>query len=265
MTSTLQPADAGRRRSPRPRRVLGSGRPAPLPATGGELAPEGPVWEELAPRGLYARFGRRAFDLTLLALGAGPALALGLACAVGNWIAFRRLDRVLFFQERVGRRGRRFRIVKFRTMAEAPAGEFASWGSGGDRLRVTRFGRFLRNTHLDELPQLLNVLRGDMAIVGPRPEMVEIEAWAAGEIPGFTTRLAVPPGITGWAQVTQGYTGNDVEAYREKFRVADWYRRNQSLRVDLEVVLRTVVWMVRGRGWRWDQGDPRRRVELPEA
>jgi lipopolysaccharide/colanic/teichoic acid biosynthesis glycosyltransferase len=94
--------------------------------------------------------------------------------------------------------------------------------------------------------------------------MTEIEAWAASEIEGFTTRLAVPPGITGYAQITQGYTGNDVEAYREKFRVADWYRRSQSLRLDLSVIGRTLVWMARGRGWQWNRRSGTGRVELPE-
>jgi lipopolysaccharide/colanic/teichoic acid biosynthesis glycosyltransferase len=211
-------------------------------------------WDALAGNGWYRRFGRRGLDLTLLLVFGPLALIVGTLVALANLAVFRRPSLVFFVQPRVGHRGRRFPIVKFRTMREvAEAGdEYGSWGSGGDRLRVTRFGRFLRNTHLDELPQLLNVLVGHMAVVGPRPEMVEIEEWASRHVEGFTTRLAVPPGITGYAQVTQGYTGNDVDAYREKFRVADWYRRKQSLRLDLEILARTAVWMVRGRGWQWN-------------
>ncbi len=255
---------------PRPRRPLA------LPRTGvpgleqSDVALDLPArldeedWESLAPSGIYAGVGRRVLDLGLLAVFCLPALAVGGIVALGNWLVFRRLDRIFFVQTRIGYRGRPFAMVKFRTMREVRATAFASWGGGAEELRVTRFGRFLRNTHLDELPQLLNVLRGDMAFVGPRPEMTEIEEWANEHVPGFTTRLAVRPGITGWAQVTQGYTGHDVEAYREKFRVADWYRRQQSLSVDLEVILRTVVWMLRGRGWRWNDGDPRASVKLPE-
>jgi lipopolysaccharide/colanic/teichoic acid biosynthesis glycosyltransferase len=223
-----------------------------------------PDWEALQPTGWYSRRGRRLFDLALLVLFGPPALVLGLGVAAINLALFRSFEKVFFFQPRVGHRGRLFRIVKFRTMSEVHAADYDSWESGQDRLRVTRFGRFLRNTHLDELPQLFNVLRGEMAFVGPRPEMTEIEVWAASKIEGFTTRLAVPPGITGYAQVTQGYTGNDVEAYREKFRVADWYRRSQCLRLDLAVIARTLVWMARGRGWQWNRRSGTRRVELPE-
>ena len=211
-------------------------------------------WEALLGDDFYRRRGRRLFDLALLLTFGLPALLLGCAIAIGNLIVFRRPSEVFFVQPRVGYRGRVFPMIKFRTMREvAREDEFGSWGSGGDHLRVTSFGRFLRNTHLDELPQLLNVLVGQMAISGPRPEMVEIEEWAAEHIDGFTTRMAVPPGITGYAQVTQGYTGHDVEAYRTKFRVADWYRRQQSFGLDLEILVRTVLWMARGRGWSWKE------------
>jgi len=209
------------------------------------------IWTELAPEGVYARRGRRLFDLGLLALFGLPALALGLCIAALNLLQFRSVKKVFFMQERVGYRGELFSIIKFRTMADVRGDHFKSWGSGFEGQRVTRLGRFLRNTHFDELPQLINVARGEMAFVGPRPEMVEIEEWAADNVEGFTTRLAVPPGITGYAQITQGYTGHDVEAYREKFRVADWYRGAQCLTLDLKVIGLTLIWMLRGRGWSW--------------
>jgi lipopolysaccharide/colanic/teichoic acid biosynthesis glycosyltransferase len=153
-----------------------------------------------------ARRGKRLFDLALVLLTAPITAPLALLVAAANLAAFGRLDRVLFTQPRVGHEGRVFRILKFRTMREAQGSSFDSWAAGGDGLRVTALGRFLRNSHLDELPQLLNVLRGEMSIVGPRPEMVEVERWAEGELPGFGRRLAIPPGITGLAQVVQGYT-----------------------------------------------------------
>jgi lipopolysaccharide/colanic/teichoic acid biosynthesis glycosyltransferase len=118
------------------------------------------------------------------------------------------LRRVLFAQTRVGWRGRLFVLYKFRTMVDGP---------GDDRARVTRFGRLLRNTHLDELPQLWNVLRGEMCLVGPRPEMLATERWAAERCPEFVERLVLPPGSPGCAQITQGYTDEgDEAAYREK-------------------------------------------------
>lgn len=212
-----------------------------------------PDWDALAPRGAYARRVRPLLDLILLLPVLPVALALGLPVFLVNLAVFRDPRRVFFVQPRVGYRGRTFRIVKFRTMREPKTDSFSSWGGGDDRLRVTRFGRFLRNTHLDELPQVLNVLRGDMSFIGPRPEMVEVEEWARARIPGFSSRLAVKPGITGFAQITQGYTGRDVEAYTEKLRVNDRYRRELSLRLDLAILLRTAAWMARGRGWQWKE------------
>ena len=127
---------------------------------------------------------------------------------------------------------------------------FESWDRD-DQLRVTRFGRFLRNTHLDELPQLVNVLRGDMSMIGPRPEMVEIERWASSEVEQFSRRLAIKPGITGLAQVTQGYTGRDRAAYARKLEINDHYRERMSFSFDVKILAMTAIWMLRGRGWDW--------------
>ena len=171
--------------------------------------------------------------------------------ALANLLCFRAPHRIFFTQPRIGWRGRPFRMYKFRTMREARTSEVHSWSSGDDRLRVTCFGRVLRNTHLDELPQLFNVLIGDMGFIGPRPEMIEIESWADAEVPGFTARLAIRPGITGLAQITQGYTGRDVVAYAEKLELNEQYLRQQCPALDLEIVFRTIVWMLRGRGWGW--------------
>jgi lipopolysaccharide/colanic/teichoic acid biosynthesis glycosyltransferase len=97
-----------------------------------------------------------------------------------------------------------------------------------------------------------------MSIIGPRPEMIEIEAWAGREVPGFTERLRIRPGITGWAQVTQGYTGRCAEAYAAKLAANEAVTCRPSLRRDVEVLLRTALWMLRGKGWEWKlQGRPR--------
>jgi lipopolysaccharide/colanic/teichoic acid biosynthesis glycosyltransferase len=198
-------------------------------------------WEGLAPRGLYARRLRRPF-LWLVAL-----LLIPLALVLAVPIAFLNLGlhgsprRILFAQARVGLRGRVFVLYKFRTMLDGP---------GEDCARVTRFGRFLRNTHLDELPQLLNVLRGDMCLIGPRPEMLSTERWAAGRWPDFSERLVLAPGLTGHAQITQGYTeGGDEEAYRQKLELNRRYRESLSFTGDCAILLRTALWMLRGRGW----------------
>ena len=198
-------------------------------------------WDAREPRGLYARFLRTPLLYVLTLLLVVPALALALPITLVNAFVQGSLGRVLFRQVRVGRRGRPFTLLKFRTMADAGVGD----------LRVTRFGRFLRNTHLDELPQLWNVLRGDMCLIGPRPEMVSIERWAAVHVPAFADRLVLRPGITGRAQITQGYTEDgDVEGYERKARINAEYLHAMSARTDLEILLATVSWMLRGRGWR---------------
>jgi len=208
-------------------------------------------WEALAPTSWYSRSGRKLLDFSIacvvMPLAVLPVTMVGIA----NWAAFRDWREILFIQARVGYRGRVFWIYKFRTMRDAEDGNISSWSSGGDMSRVTTFGRFLRGTHLDELPQLINVFLGDMAFIGPRPEMLEIETWAAEHIEGFSERLAMRPGLTGYAQIMQGYTGRDIKAYRAKLELNEHYRCNQSLRMDLEILLRTAWWILRGKGWSW--------------
>ena len=146
---------------------------------------------------------------------------------------------VLYEQERLGLGGRRFRIWKFRTMipdAERDTGPV--WSETGDR-RVTRVGRFLRSTHLDELPQILNVLRGEMRLVGPRPERPSIAAWLDSEIRGYRSRLAVPPGITGLAQVRAGYD-TSLHSVRRKLRYDLFYIRRRSLVLEVSIVVVTI-------------------------
>lgn len=203
----------------------------------------------LPPDGVYERVGRPCFLGALVLIGLPFAIALGALVAPVNLAVHGSARRVFFRQPRVGRGGRVFSIVKFRTMREPRRGAHASWSTGEDAQRVTRFGRFLRSSHLDELPQVWNVLRGDMDLIGPRPEMVEVDAWARGAVPGFEDRLVVRPGLTGLAQITQGYTGNDAVAYAEKLRIDREYVRTRSFALDASIVLRTVSWMLRGRGW----------------
>ena len=199
-------------------------------------------WERLEPRGAYARLGRGPFLLAMTLLLLGPALALTLPIALVNLVVHRSARRVFFRQTRVGRRGALFVLYKFRTLVDRP---------GDDQSRATRFGRFLRNTHLDELPQLWNVLRGEMCLIGPRPEMVPTERWAAEHCPGFAERLVLSPGLTGLAQVTQGYTeGGDGEAYRRKLELNREYLATLSFGRDCALLARTALWVLRGRGWR---------------
>jgi sugar transferase (PEP-CTERM system associated) len=154
---------------------------------------------------------------------------------------------VLYRQERVGRAGVRFYCYKFRTMrrdAEADTGP--TWADNNDP-RITRIGRILRISRLDEIPQLWCVLRGDMAFIGPRPERPEFVEWLSREIPYYPVRHAVRPGITGWAQVRYKY-GNTLEDAREKLQYDLYYIKNGSLGLDLLIMLETIKIVTLGRG-----------------
>jgi lipopolysaccharide/colanic/teichoic acid biosynthesis glycosyltransferase len=146
---------------------------------------------------------------------------------------------VFYRQERVGRRGRVFRLWKLRTMRlDAEKGTGPVWCEIDDP-RVTSLGRFLRVTHLDELPQVWNVLLGHMALIGPRPERPEIVDEIVDEVPGYMERLAVYPGITGWAQIHQG-SDTRISDVRSKLRYDLRYLANANPLLDLQIMLKTV-------------------------
>ncbi len=143
--------------------------------------------------------------------------------------------------------GRPFLIYKFRSMYHQPDGADAQvWAQPGDP-RVTPLGRFLRKTRLDELPQLFNVLRGDMNLVGPRPEQPEIFASLRETIDGYAVRQRVPPGITGWAQVNHRYD-RTLDDVRRKVEYDLEYISRRSLLTDVDIMLRTVPTVLFGRG-----------------
>ena len=146
---------------------------------------------------------------------------------------------VLFRQVRVGRGGREFKIVKLRTMGVDAERDGARWSQAGDD-RVTRVGRVLRRTHIDELPQLWNVLLGEMTLVGPRPEVPSIVAELEWQIPFYDRRGLVKPGITGWAQVRCGYAGSEAGT-AWKLCHDLYYLKHRSLGLDLMVMLETVA------------------------
>jgi len=146
---------------------------------------------------------------------------------------------IFYSQERTGLNGRTFRIYKFRSMrADAEAKTGAVFSQKGDP-RVTRVGRFMRKTRLDELPQIVNILRGDMSIVGPRPERPEHIKRLTEKIPFYRTRLVIRPGLTGWAQVRYNYGSTDEDALI-KLQYDLYYIRHQSILLDLNIILRTV-------------------------
>ncbi len=147
----------------------------------------------------------------------------------------------LFRQTRTGLNGRQFRIYKFRTMRVQEDGSAVRQATKGDS-RVTRVGRFLRKTSLDELPQLINVLRGEMALVGPRPHALAHDLEYGAKIPAYAGRFAVKPGITGWAQVNGSRGETPTLAHMQHRANLDlWYIENRSLGLDLQIIALTAL------------------------
>jgi sugar transferase (PEP-CTERM system associated) len=208
------------------------------------LRPSWMIFSEGFRQSLSLAAAKRSLDITLSVIGlllAGPAMAI-----VAVLLRLTSPGPVLYTQQRVGRDGRPFTIRKFRSMrVDAEAGTGAVWATSGDP-RVTRVGRILRRTRLDELPQLWNVLVGDMSFVGPRPERPEFIAELSKRIPYYGQRHAVRPGLTGWAQVRYRY-GSSVDDAQEKLQYDLFYIKHMSIAFDLFIIAETVkTVLVRG-------------------
>jgi sugar transferase (PEP-CTERM system associated) len=191
-------------------------------------------------------FAKRLLDI--LAAGVGLVLALPFMILVALAVRLDSPGPVFFRQDRVGRGGREFTLWKFRSMrTDAEAGG-ARWAVQGDP-RVTRVGRFIRKTRLDELPQLWNVLTGDMSLVGPRPERRMFVQQLKEVCPWYEQRLVVRPGLTGWAQIKAPYASSFEESI-EKLKFDLYYIKNLSLFLDISILLSTARIVLLGRGAR---------------
>lgn len=189
---------------------------------------------------------KRALDIVFVLVSSPVVIPLCLVIALV--IKLTSPGPVLFWQDRVGERGRVFKMVKFRSMRVDAERDGAKFASNNDD-RITPVGRILRRYRLDELPQLWNVLKGDMSIVGPRPEQVAFAQQFEKQIPFYQWRHRVKPGITGWAQVQQGYAAG-VEDTVRKLEYDLYYVKHLSFWLDLSVMLRTVKIMLTGFGAR---------------
>ncbi len=196
-------------------------------------------WDTSDP---WTEAAKRASDVAL-ALAAAP-LTLPLAALAALAIHLDDGGPVLFAQTRVGRFGRPFRMWKLRTMRAGSEAGSSRWTMGSDP-RLTRVGRWLRKTRIDELPQLLHVLRGQMSFVGPRPEQLEIARELEQRIPYYAWRHQVRPGLTGWAQLAQPYASS-VEEAGSKLELDLYYIRHRSWSLDAAIVLRTLTTFARG-------------------
>lgn len=158
---------------------------------------------------------------------------------------------ILFRQKRVGYRGKEFTVIKFRTMrASSAPPESASIDdliTRPEDNRITTVGRFLRFSRIDELPQLINILRGDMSLIGPRPEATGLSEWYKADVPFYRYRHIVKPGITGWAQVNQGHVAG-IDDIKTKLQYDFYYIRNFSIWLDILIVMKTVKTMLTGFG-----------------
>ena len=196
-------------------------------------------------QGLWRTIVKRLFDvvcaLVLLVLASPIILLTGLLILLESG------GPVLYLQERVGLNGRLFNVVKFRSMrTDAEQDGQPRWASAQDE-RVTRLGRLLRKLRIDELPQLFSVLNGDMSLVGPRPERPYFVDRLTQEIPYFSVRQSVKPGVTGWAQVRYHY-GSSVEDSAEKLQYDLYYVKNHTLFLDLVILFETIGVVLTAKG-----------------
>ena len=155
---------------------------------------------------------------------------------------------IFFTQSRVGMHGKEFKAIKFRTMIQDAEKDGAQWSQGKGDSRITPFGHFMRKTRIDELPQLINILKGELSLVGPRPERPEFVENLIQEIPFYKERLLVRPGVSGWAQVEGPAYGGSKEGSLEKLQYDLFYIKNRSLGIELSVILKTIKTVLSRKG-----------------
>ncbi len=204
--------------------------------------------------GWVIRFARRRFQefkrfFDILAASFGMVIAAPVVAITGIIIKIVSPGPVFYKQERVGANGQLFDIYKLRTMrVDAESGTGAVWAQENDP-RLIKFGKAIRKLHLDELPQLYNVLMGDMSIVGPRPERPVFVEQLSEEIPEYPKRLQVKPGITGLAQVVHKYD-ETIKDVKKKVKYDLLYIREMCLMVDIRILFRTIIVAMTGKGAR---------------
>lgn len=192
---------------------------------------------ERAPTSGFYRISKRLMDLVLGLIG-----LIGLAILFPLLALIILIDSgrpVIFTQKRLGKGGKPYNIIKFRTMKSKSDMEKEALVTANNDPRITRIGKFLRKAHLDELPQIINVLRGEMSFVGPRSERVELVRVFQMEVPFYRARMLVKPGITGWAQIHQAYA-ETIEETATKLQYDLYYIEHASILMDINILLRTV-------------------------
>ncbi|MBI5563148.1 MAG: sugar transferase [Deltaproteobacteria bacterium] len=192
----------------------------------------------------YFWYAKRTIDLIISAIGIAVTLPLLPLAALA--IKLDSPGPVFYSQTRVGRGGKPFRVWKLRTMVRDADKNNVHWTTANDS-RVTRMGSFLRKVRVDEFPQFLNILKGEMTLIGPRPEAASLVELYTREIPFYAERHMVTPGATGWAQINYRY-GNSIEDAREKLKYDLYYIKHRNLVLDLVILLKTIRTVATGRG-----------------
>lgn len=213
----------------------------------GALRPSNMIFAEGFQKALFNRTAKRLFDVTASLLLLAVTWPFLLLATLAIWVESGGRGPILYRQTRVGRNDRLFELIKFRSMrVDAERDGVARWAQAKDD-RITRVGGILRETRIDELPQLFNVLWGDMSFVGPRPERPQFVADLRKKIPFYSMRHIVNPGITGWAQICYPYGASEQDA-REKLQYDLYYVKNYSFFFDVIILLQTVHTILWGKG-----------------
>ena len=192
----------------------------------------------------FYKLTHRVFDVLMSILGISFCIAILPIVFLGNLIGNR--GPLFYTQIRIGRGGQTFKIIKLRTMIVNAEKDGAAWSTKNDS-RITTFGKFLRKSRLDEIPQFINVFLGEMSVIGPRPERPVFVKELSKEIPFYETRHIIKPGLTGWAQVMGSYTSSE-EGSLEKLQYDLYYIKHRNLFMDLSIVLKTISTVINFRG-----------------
>ncbi len=212
------------------------------------ITPSWMIYSDGFKSGLFNGMVKRGMDLGVSLAMLFVVWPVMLLTAVAIFVESKGRGTIFYKQVRVGEKGAPFEVIKFRSMRMDAEKNGAQWATQGDD-RITAVGRFIRKMRIDELPQLLNVLRGDMSFVGPRPERPEFVEKLAENIPYFHDRHMVKPGITGWAQIGYPYGASENDS-RKKLQYDLYYVKNYSLFLDLSIIFQTAEVILWGRGAR---------------
>jgi len=191
----------------------------------------------------YSRILKRMFDVILSIIGI--LICLPIWILISLLVKLDSKGPVLYYQSRSGKNGKLFNIIKFRSMISNAESDTGPIWAGSEDSRITKIGSFLRRFHIDETPQLINIMMGEMSIIGPRPERPYFIKKLKKTYPFYNRRLKIRPGVTGWSQINQPFD-TDVKDVHQKLKYDFYYIENLSYRLDVHILFRTLWVVLRG-------------------